>query len=219
MSFVDALFGETSRLGRVVGKKARDTDDLPPMTRCRRAVPLFDGDLDEAIRQVRPTIVIDARMRKRATPEKARTAEYRTIGLGPNFIAGNNVDIAIETAWGDSLGKVITDGPTLELAGEPRPIDGAGRERNVYAHKSGQFRTSHRIGQRVRQGEVVAVLAEHFITAPLGGCIRGLTHPGARVEAGTKIVEIDPRADPATCFGIGERPERIALGVLQAVGG
>jgi xanthine dehydrogenase accessory factor len=217
MSFVDALFGETSRLERIVGKKARDAEDLLPMTRCRRAIPLFVGDLSEAIQRVRATVVIDARMRKRAVPGKARTADYRTIGLGPNFVAGDNVDIAIETAWGESLGKIIRDGPTLKLEGEPRPIDGAGRERNVYAHKAGEFRTSHRIGQLVKQGEVVAVLAEHFVTAPLGGCIRGLIHHGVHVEAGTKIVEIDPRSDPATCFGLGERPERIAMGVLQAI--
>jgi xanthine dehydrogenase accessory factor len=219
MSFVDGFFSGTVRLERVVGKKARDLDDLPPMARCRRAIPLFTGDLDEAIRCMRAEFVIDARMRKRTTPEKGRTGDYRTIGLGPNFVAGGNVDIAVETAWGESLGKVITNGPTLKLEGEPRPIDGAGRERNVYAHGPGEFRTSHRIGQRVKQGEVVAVLAERFITAPLSGCIRGLTHSGVNVEAGTKIVEIDPRSEPATCFGIGERPERIALGVLQAVDG
>ena len=219
MSFADALFAGTSRLERVVGKRARDVADLVPMTRCRRAVPLFPGDLEEAIRRVGATVVVDARMRKRAAPDTARTAEYRTIGLGPNFVAGGNVDIAIETAWGASLGKVITDGPTLKLEGEPRPIDGAGRERNVYAHKAGEFRTVHHIGQRVKQGEVIAVLAEQFITAPLAGCIRGLVHHGVQVEAGTKIVEIDPRAEPATCFGLGERPQRIALGVLQAIGG
>ncbi len=217
MSFVDAFFGGTSRLERVVGKRARDIDDLVPMTRCRRAVPLYAGNVAEAIERVHAEVVIDARMRKRATPEQARNADYRTIGLGPNFIAGDNVDVAVETAWGKSLGKVITDGPTLPLEGEPRPIEGAGRERNVYARKSGEFRTSHRIGQRVQQGEIIAVLAEQFITAPLGGCIRGLIHHGVRVEAGTKIVEIDPRADPATCFGLGERPERIALGVLRAL--
>jgi xanthine dehydrogenase accessory factor len=217
MSFADALFDGASRLESIVGKKARDAEDLAPMTRCRRAVPLFSGDLEEAIRRVRAAVVIDARMRKRMTPEKARATGYRTIGLGPNFVAGGNVDIAVETAWGESLGKVIREGPTLRLEGEPRPIAGAGRERNVYAHAPGEFRTSHRIGQLVKQGEVVAVLAEHFITAPLGGCIRGLIHHGVHVEAGTKIVEIDPRSHPATCFGLGERPERIAMGVLQAI--
>src|SRR5262249_6445220 len=170
MAFVDALFGGTSRLERIVGKKARDVADLAPMAGCHRAIPLFAGALNDAIRGIGATVVIDARMRKRATPETARTADYRTIGLGPNFIAGGNVDIAIETAWGASLGKVITDGPTLALEGEPRPIAGTGRERNVYAQWAGEFRTTHRIGQRVDQGEVIAVLAEHFITAPLAGC-------------------------------------------------
>jgi len=32
-----------------------------------------------------------------------------------------------------------------------------------------------------------------------------------------KVVEVDPRGDPALCFGLGERPQRIAQGVLDAV--
>jgi len=219
MSFVDALFSGTSRLERVFGKKARDARDLLPMTLCHRALPLFAGDLEEAMQSARPAVVIDARMRKRAIPDAVRSNSHVTIGLGPNFVAGGNVDLAIETAWGDTLGAVITTGPTQALGGEPRPIDGAGRERNVYAQWSGQFRTAHNIGQQVSQGEVVAVLAERFITAPLAGCIRGLTHHGVHVQVGTKIVEIDPRSDPATCFGLGERPARIAAGVLEAIAG
>jgi hypothetical protein len=38
--------------------------------------------------------VIDARMRKRAVPEGQRGLAPLTIGLGPNFIAGENVDVA-----------------------------------------------------------------------------------------------------------------------------
>jgi xanthine dehydrogenase accessory factor len=217
MSFVDALFCGSAQLDKVIGKKARDVKDLLPMASCRRAVPIFTGDVCEVMESVRPAVVIDARMRKRSVPDNERLVDCITIGLGPNFVAGENVDVAIETAWGDTLGHVITHGPTKQLEGEPRPIDGAGRERNVYAPRAGEFRTAHAIGQRVKQGEVVAVLAERFVTSPLAGCIRGLTHHGVHVEAGTKIVEIDPRGDPATCFGLGERPQRIALGVLAAV--
>jgi xanthine dehydrogenase accessory factor len=217
MAFADALFEGVARLDNVLGKRARDVNDVLAMTRCGRAIPMLACDLDLLLSAVGPDVVVDARMRKRATPEPSRPSRYRSIGLGPNFNAGDNVDLAIETAWGDTLGAVITAGPTKKLEGEPKPIDGAGRERNVYASRSGRFRTVHRIGQSVKQGEVVAVLDEHFITAPLTGCIRGLTHHGVQVEMGTKVVEIDPRSDPSTCFGLGERPKRIALGVLAAV--
>ena len=43
-----------------------------------------------------------------------------TIGLGPNFVAGETVDFAVETSWGDALGAVIKRGPTLALAPSKR---------------------------------------------------------------------------------------------------
>lgn len=217
MAFADALFGCVARLDNVLGKQARDLSDVATMSRCGKAIPLIAAEFSALVEKVSPQVVIDARMRKRSIPAASRNTGYLTVGLGPNFIAGENVDLAIETAWGDSLGAVIAAGPTKKLEGEPRPIDGAGRERNVYAGWSGRFRTLHHIGQSVRHGDVVAVLNEHFITAPLSGCIRGLIHHGVHVEIGTKVVQIDPRSDPSTCFGLGERPRRIALGVLAAV--
>jgi xanthine dehydrogenase accessory factor len=42
-------------------------------------------------------VLVDARMRRREVPEEQRGIAPLTIGLGPNFVAGGNVDIAIET--------------------------------------------------------------------------------------------------------------------------
>jgi xanthine dehydrogenase accessory factor len=56
-----------------------------------------------------------------------------------------------------------------------------------------------------------------MLAAPLGGVLRGLTHDGVEVTAGTKVIEVDPRGDPALVRGVGERPARIADGVLQAI--
>lgn len=39
------------------------------------------------------------------------------------------------------------------------------------------------------------------------------------VSQGTKVIEVDPRGPAAEVRGIGERPRRIAEGVLQAVAG
>ena len=45
-----------------------------------------------------------------------------TIVLVPNFNAVHNVDLPIETSWGDRLGAIIERGPTLPFAGEPRAL-------------------------------------------------------------------------------------------------
>jgi xanthine dehydrogenase accessory factor len=156
-------------------------------------------------------------MRKRSVPESRRGIAPLTIGLGPGFVAGETVDVAVETGWGDDLGRVIQTGPTRPLAGEPRPIAGHARDRYVYAPVAGVFTTGHRIGDAVRAGQAIARAGAEILRAPLDGALRGLTRDGVPVEAGTKVIEVDPRGTNAIVTGIGERPARIAAGVLRVV--
>lgn len=123
----------------------------------------------------------------------------------------------METSWGDELGQVLARGPTRPLAGEPRLIAGHGRDRYVYAPLDGVFRTTRRIGDAVGAGDVVAHIGTTLLRAPLDGRLRGLTRDGVPVVAGTKVIEVDPRGAAAVVRGIGERPARIAEGVLHAM--
>lgn len=105
---------------------------------------------------------------------------------------------------------------TLPLSGEPRPIEGVGRERNVYAPASGILRSELSIGDSVRAGLQVASLDGQPIRAPISGTLRGLVRSGTPVLRGDKIVEVDPRPPERASFrGLGERPRRIAAGVAQ----
>jgi xanthine dehydrogenase accessory factor len=63
----------------------------------------------------------------------------------------------------------------------------------------------------------VASIDALSLRAPIGGVLRGLTRSGVEVVVGTKVIEVDPRCDPAGAFGLGERPRRIAEGVLKAL--
>jgi xanthine dehydrogenase accessory factor len=137
--------------------------------------------------------------------------------LGPGYRVGDHVDLAIETAWGERLGAVVESGTTQPFAGDPHPIGGVGRERFVYAARSGRLQPLREIGDAVVAGEPVAALDGTTIAAPLSGVLRGLSARGARIEAGQKIVEVDPRGERALCFGIGERPRRIAAGVTEVL--
>jgi len=217
MAFVDALYDGVSRLAQVLAKRARDPDDLLPMAACGRAIPVTRDALPEVLSRLGPDVLVDARMRKRHTPQPQRMLAPLTIGLGPNFVAGETTDLAIETGWGPDLGHVIHSGSPRPLAGEPQPITGVGRERYVYAPAAGILRTSCDIGERVTAGTVVATIGDVVLTAPISGCIRGLAHDGASVEARAKIIEIDPRNDPALVFGLGKRPLAIAGGVVAAI--
>lgn len=217
MAFVDALYHGTAELEGLLAKRARGLCDLPYMLRCRRAVAVVAGPLEELVAQVLPQVVVDARMHKHEQPETQRGLAPLTIGLGPNFDAGGNVDLAVETAWGDELGRIIRAGRTQPLAGEPMPIDGHARDRYVYAPVAGVFATQRDIGDNVMRGEEIARIGEAVILAPLTGCLRGITHDGAPVSQGAKVVEVDPRGGPRAARGLGERPRRIAEGVVQAL--
>ena len=175
------------------------------------------AELAPALAALAPDVLVDARMRKRAVPEVQRGLAPLTIGLGPNFVAGETTDLAIETQWGDDLGTVVSAGPTQALGGEPRAFEGHARDRFIYAPVAGVMRTAAAIAQRVGAGEVVATIGSEELAAPLDGILRGLVHDGVPVDVGAKVVEVDPRGDLTKVFGIGPRPRRIAEGVLEAM--
>ena len=87
----------------------------------------------------------------------------------------------------------------------------------VYAPAGGRFETTARIGDRVEENAVVAMIGEVALRAPISGVIRGLTQHGVEVAIRTKVIEVDPRGNPAAVLGLGERPRRIAEGVLKAL--
>jgi xanthine dehydrogenase accessory factor len=217
MAFVDALYEGIAELDGVLAKRARKLSDLAKMLRCGRAVPVVEAPLENVIAEVHPDVLIDARMRKRKQPEPQRDLAPLVIGLGPNFEVGVNADIAIETKWGDELGAVLWSGRTQNLAGEPQEIAGHARDRYVYAPANGVFSTSLNVGDMVVAGQEVARIENAVICAPLSGCLRGLAHDGALVKHGAKVLEVDPRGAPASVRGVGERPRRIAEGVLKAL--
>jgi xanthine dehydrogenase accessory factor len=183
----------------------------------RKWVPVTTLELAAVLAVTEPDVLVDARMRKRAQPERQLELAPLTIGLGPNFVAGETTHLAIETIWGDDLGTVISTGPTRALGGEPRSFAGHTRDRFVYAPVAGVLRTGAAIGQRVTRGEPVAAIDGAHLSAPLDGVLRGLTHDGVPVEAGAKVVEVDPRGDLRAVIGLGPRPARIAAGVAAAI--
>jgi len=216
MAFADAIFDGRAGLSGVTAVRVDDPAALTSILRERAVVPVVVFPLAAALAALGPNVLIDARMRKRAVPDSLRGLAPLTVGLGPGFVAGTTVDVAVETSW-DAPGAVVDYGATLPLAGEPRPLDGHARDRYVYAPVDGVLRTDHRIGDVVTAGATVAEIDGTPLAAPLDGRLRGLTRDGVAVVSGTKVIEVDPRRERAVVTGIGERPAKIADGVLVAV--
>lgn len=217
MAFTNAIFDGCAHLEGVEARRVDDLERLLPLLAAHQIIPVLVIDLVILLEILRPEVLVDARMRKHQQPEVQRGLAQLTIGLGPNFVAGETTDLAVETSWGESLGQVLATGSTQPLQGEPRPLGGHSRDRYVYAPVAGVFGTACEVSDLVEQGQEVARIGSTLLYAPLTGILRGLTRNGV-VSVGTKVIEVDPRGDVTLITGLGQRAGRIAAGVLQAVG-
>jgi xanthine dehydrogenase accessory factor len=217
MSFSDAIFDGCAILSNVGAQRFDTISEAVTRLASHDLIPIVTLDLSCVLSSLQPDALVDARMRKHDQPEVQITLAPFTVGLGPNFIAGETVHAAVETGWNDTLGQVIWQGATRPLEGEPQTIAGHARDRYVYVPAAGLFRTGLQIGDIVSAGQEVARVNDIPLHAPIDGILRGLTHDGVPVVQKTKVIEVDPRGDQAKVSGVGERPRRIAEGVLQAI--
>ncbi len=213
MAFADAMFDGRATLVGIEARKIGKPGELAGLW-AQDLIVVYSGLLDDLQKLIPWDVLVDARMRKRHQAEDQRSLAGLVIGLGPGFTVGENCHRAVETGW-DRLGAIVKAGSTEPLRGEPRSILGHARDRLLYAPRSGAFTTDRKIGESVRQGQTIAAIDGQPLIAPLSGILRGLTRSSIPVETGMKLVEVDPRGDPASAFGLGERPQRIAEAILQ----
>jgi xanthine dehydrogenase accessory factor len=216
MAFADAAFDGRATLEGIAAERVADAEGVRRLLATRSAIPVYIHPLRRLLEAIAPEILVDARVQKHARAEVQRGLASLTIGLGPGFETGHVCDLAVETSW-EALGAVILEGAPLPLGGEPRALAGIARERYVYAPVEGTFRTRAQIGDAVSRGQEIAAICETQLRAPIAGILRGLTHDGVPVAVRTKVIEVDPRGSAAEVAGIGERPRRIAEGVLAAL--
>nr|WP_294543894.1 hypothetical protein [uncultured Rhodopila sp.] len=218
MAFDDALESGAAELDGVKAVAAASADALPGLLRARRGVVV--ANLDTAVAAAScgeaPAAMIDARMRKYAMPADIRPLAACTVGVGPGFVAGGNVHLAIETLPGQE-GDVVTRGTTANPTGKAVPLGGAGSERFVYAPIAGPWQPGVPLGTWLEAGRTIGTLGGEPVCAPIAGCVRGMVRaaPGG-VARGSKLMEIDPRPD-ATYIGVPPRARRIAAGVETAL--
>lgn len=184
-------------------------------------IPLLVDPEGACISRISPNVVVDAILAKRNLGTNRGMAPF-TIGLGPGFTAGEDVDAVIETMRGHNLGRIIRKGMAMANTGVPGVIAGYGAERVLHAEVDGMIKNVCRIGDCVEEGQIIAQILhgqEIFpVKASLTGILRGLIRDGYPVTKGFKIADIDPRKSEAeNCFTISDKSRCIAGSVLELV--
>lgn len=217
MAFTDALFEGHATLD---GVEARWQSDLPGVRECWQrgdAVPVVTLPEDLLFSSLQFDALVEATMRRYQVPPDLRALAPCAVGLGPGYVPGGNCHVAVETQWGSAMGQVLRDTPAATRTGGPVALGGVTRERFAIAPAAGTWRTGLDLGQRVEAGAELGWIGEHRIPVPVTGYLRGLSRDGVQVPAGQRLAEVDPREVPQI-FGLGERPQAIADGVMLALG-
>lgn len=187
-------------------------------------VPLLVDTQAVCIADLVPAVVVDAILAKRNLGTHRNMAPI-TIGLGPGFTAGQDVDAVIETMRGHNLGRVFYTGTALRNTGVPGLIGGYGAERVIHAPTDGTLRCAQdkngmsiEIGSTVQRGQIIAYVGDTPVAATLDGVLRGLIRTGYPVLRGLKIADIDPRIEQKeNCNTISDKARSIAGGVVEAM--
>ena len=170
----------------------------------------------KSFEQLRIKFEVDARMLKKELPDQRRPGHF-VIGLGPGFVAGENVDRVVETMRGITLGQVITKGSPIANTGVPGVVGGESLRRLLKAPKSGLFKACAKLGDLVKAGDTVAYVDDEPVKVLIDGKLRGLIRTGTLVKEREKVGDCDPRGESVDIYTISDKARAIGGGVLEAV--
>lgn len=221
VSFCEAIYENEVKIDNIICKLCENLDDIYSVLNEKKVALIVDPNGDY-IKQIKPKVVIDAILAKKNLGTNKNMAPL-TIGLGPGFFAGKDVDIVIETMRGHNLGKIIKEGYALKNTGTPGNINGIGKERVGYSNASGMINTVAEIGQKVEKGQILAQIVDenqeiYEVKASISGVLRGIIRNKSNIVSRLKILDIDPRIDEVkNCYTISDKARCIAGSVLETV--
>ncbi len=215
VSFANAVLEGEAEVEGIRAVKAHCVEDIYQMW-FGADIPILCDRECKVLEVIKPLAVVDAILAKRNTGTHMGMAPI-TIGAGPGFEAGIDVDAVIETRRGHYLGKAIYKGSAEADTGMPGIIMGYSQQRLLRAPADGEIKNIHKIGDTVKQGDVIAYVAGEPVVSLIDGVLRGLIADGTEVQKGLKIGDVDPRGIKEYCFTISDKSRAVAGGVLEAV--
>ena len=215
VAFCEAVYQGSQTVEGVTCLLADSMEQAEARLREGRLTMLIDP-VGACISHFQPLAVVDAILAKKNLGTSRAMAPI-TVGLGPGFTAGVDVDAVVETKRGHHLGKVLYSGAAAPNTGVPGIIGGYGAERVLRAPAEGVFEPKMEIGRLVKKGEVAAVVNGVPMLCTIDGCLRGLLQGGLTVAEGMKCGDIDPRCKPEHCLQASDKALSIGGGVLEAL--
>lgn len=220
VAFCEAVYEKSMQVEDVWARLAGTLEEAEQVMAEGDVAVLVDPE-GQCLKKLKPLALVDGILAKKNLGTTKEMAPI-TIGLGPGFTAGKDVDAVIETMRGHRLGRVILEGEALPNTGIPGAVAGVTKERVIHSPAEGIFRNVCQVTDTVEKGEIIAFVesgeGKVEIPATIPGLLRGLLRDGYPVTKGFKVADIDPRiSEYENCFTISDKARCIAGGVLEAI--
>jgi len=214
MSFADAWFDGYALLDGVEARRADVSSEFLLGLRTREFIPLLRCRFSDVFERWPWDVIVAAKENDEPGPVCFRDLAELTIGLGRGFAPGVDCDLAIETEGPDP-------GGISRLGERPRAArastgDGAAGYERLAAPGPGLFHPRAAIGSVTEAGEVLGLLDDAPLPAPVAGRISGMRRKGEAVTRGAPIAEI-ALSRSARVAGVSERNKLVSRGVAFAV--
>lgn len=213
--FSEAMYSGQIEIEGIKGVKVNSLEEIYDELN-KSNIPIFVDEKAEIIKELKPDVLVDAILAKKNLGTKRDMAPI-TIGIGPGFEAGLDVDFVIESNRGHDLGKVIDRGSAQDNTGLPGLIMGYSAERVIRATANGEIRHFVHLGDIIEKGTLISKIGDSQVIAEISGMIRGLIKDGTPVVEGLKIGDIDPRGYNIVPDTISDKARAIGGGVLEAI--
>ncbi len=179
-------------------------------------IPVLSDPEWHALDQINPHVLIDAIIAKKNLGTRIADAEL-TIGLGPGFTAGHDVNTVIETQRGHDLGRLIYTGGAAANTSQPEAVRGITGDRLLRAPCNGKFKSIADLGDAVVSGQILGHVNDTPVISKISGVVRGLIHDGLKVNKGRKIGDVDPRGEIRYCNTVSDKARSLGGSVLEAI--
>ena len=213
--FSEAVFDHSKTIEGLTAERTLPTmENIYRVWREGKIPVLVDPELS-AKSLLKPDILVNAMMLGRETNTHITDAPL-VIGIGPGFTVSGDVHIIIESN-SHFAGRILLDGKSGEGEGKPAPDRTDKIETVIRAEEAGIFTTEKNLCDAVLEGDVIGMLGEIPVKAPVSGVLRGLLRSEVKVLANARLAEIDPENDKAICLNIQDQMRLISAGVLEAI--